>query len=214
MKKHFQIAKEEFSLYGNEGTQLQNLLALLIGQSAEPAITGQLAALGINGITQLSKEELMEYPGIGEMSATRINAALALASLAIKRANDTRYIIRSPEDAAKYLDELKHLQQEHFVAVYLNTKNQVISKKTIFIGSLNSCIVHPREIFKEAYRLSSASVIVAHNHPSGNRNPSREDIEMTKRLAETGRVLGIELIDHIIIGDGSFTSLKESGYIN
>ncbi len=97
--------------------------------------------------------------------------------------------------------------------MYLNTKNQVVYKQTVFIGSLNASIVHPREVYKEAFRYSAASIVCLHNHPSGDASPSREDIEVTKRLVECGRVLGIEVLDHVIIGDQQFISLKEKGYV-
>ena len=127
---------------------------------------------------------------------------------------DDRYVIRSPEDAAAYLmTEMTALTQEHFVVLYLNVKNEVLHKKTVFIGSLNSSIVHPREVYKEAVKYSAASIICLHNHPSGRPDPSPEDIEVTKRLAEAGSVMGVELFDHVIIGDHRFISLKEKGYM-
>lgn len=95
----------------------------------------------------------------------------------------------------------------------MNVKNQVLHRQTIFIGSLNASIVHPREIFREAVKRSAASIICAHNHPSGNPSPSPEDIEVTKRLQEAGKIMGIELLDHVIIGDHQFISLKEKGYM-
>jgi len=95
----------------------------------------------------------------------------------------------------------------------MNVKNQVLHKQTIFIGSLNASIVHPREIFREAVKRSAASIICAHNHPSGNPSPSPEDIEVTKRIQEAGQIMGIELLDHVIIGDHQFISLKEKGYM-
>lgn len=125
-----------------------------------------------------------------------------------------KYAIRSPEDGANYvMEEMRTLLQEHFVCLYLNTKNQVLHKQTIFIGSLNSSIVHPREVFKEAFRRSAASIICVHNHPSGDPTPSREDIDVTKRLQECGLIIGIELLDHLIIGDRKYISLKEKGYM-
>ncbi len=100
-----------------------------------------------------------------------------------------------------------------FTCLYLNTKNQVLHKHTVFIGSLNSSIVHPREIFKEAFKRSAASFICVHNHPSGDPTPSREDIEVTQRLFECGKLIGIQLLDHLVIGDQKFVSLKEKGYL-
>lgn len=108
---------------------------------------------------------------------------------------------------------MKHLTQEHFIVLFLDTKNYIIGQKTIFIGSLNKAIVHPREVFKEAIKRSSASVICAHNHPSGDATPSQQDIQLTHRLYEAGELIGIRLLDHLIIGDNQFTSLKEKGYL-
>jgi len=99
------------------------------------------------------------------------------------------------------------------VCLFLNTKNHVIGKQTIFVGSLDASIVHPREVFKEAIRRSSASVICLHNHPSGDPTPSREDIAITHTLREAGELVGISLLDHVIIGDGKYISLKEQGYL-
>jgi len=100
-----------------------------------------------------------------------------------------------------------------YICLYLNTKNQVLQKRTVFIGSLNASIVHPREVFKEALKRSAASIICMHNHPSGDPTPSREDIEVTKRLAECGKLIGIDVLDHIIIGEQKYVSLKEKGYL-
>ncbi|HLR64466.1 MAG TPA: DNA repair protein RadC, partial [Pseudogracilibacillus sp.] len=122
--------------------------------------------------------------------------------------------IKSPSDGADYvMEEMRHLNQEHLVAMFLNTKNQIIHRQTIFIGSLNSSIVHPREIFREAVKRSAAAVICAHNHPSGDPTPSKEDIQVTRRLVEAGKIVGIELLDHLIIGSHSYVSLKEKGYM-
>jgi DNA repair protein RadC len=111
------------------------------------------------------------------------------------------------------MEEMRFLEKEHFKVILLNIKNHVISVEDISIGSLNSSIVHPREVFKPAIKRSSASIILAHNHPSGDPTPSREDIDITRRLCEAGKILGIEVIDHVIIGNGSFVSLKEKGVI-
>jgi len=106
------------------------------------------------------------------------------------------------------------LKKEHLTALYLDTKNNIIKEEVISIGSLNANIVHPREVFKSALMESSASVILTHNHPSGDPAPSREDIAVTEKLVEGGKILGISVLDHVIIGDGRYISLKEEGYIN
>jgi DNA repair protein RadC len=122
--------------------------------------------------------------------------------------------IRSPEDGYKVLKSfLEDKDREHFIVVSLDTKNQPVSINVCHIGSLNASIVHPREVMKSAILSNASSIIVGHNHPSGKTEPSREDIDVTKRLVEAGKIIGIEVIDHIIVGDDNFTSLKEKGYI-
>lgn len=214
MKKHYAIAKEEMSFYGNDCTSLQNILAVLIGPKAEPTLTGKLAALGTKHLSTMSIEELKKFPGIGETSASRIVSAFGLVTLAKKHCTKEFYIIRSPKDATDLFSDLQNLDQEHFDVAYLNTKNQVIYRKNIFKGSLNSAIVHPREVMREAVRVSAASIVVSHNHPSNDPTASREDIEVTRRLSEAGKIVGVELLDHVIIGGpGRYVSLKEKGYI-
>lgn len=126
-------------------------------------------------------------------------------------------VIRSPQDGRDIINrvlDMENLPNEHFVMMTLSTKNHVIGVHTIFIGSLNASIVHPREVFQRALLNNAASIIVAHNHPSGDPTPSKEDIEVTKRLGEAGKIMGIEVLDHLIIGDyGKYVSLKEKGYL-
>lgn len=208
----------------NKGAQSlsnQELLAIILrtGTINESVLQVSQRVLqyfeGLRLLKNASIEELMQIKGIGKAKAIQILASLELGQRIVQLHPDEKYTIRSPEDGANYvMEELRFLQQEHFVTVYLNTKNQVLHKQTVFIGSLNASIVHPREVYKEAIRRSAASVICFHNHPSGDPSPSREDIEVTKRLAESGKLLGIELLDHIIIGDKQYVSLKERGYIH
>ena len=138
----------------------------------------------------------------------------ALFELSNRIVNETRKIVKigSPEDLANlFMEDMRHLKHEEFRVVFLDTKNQIIKWKTIFVGTLASCIVHPREIFKEALLESAASIALCHNHPSGISEPSREDLELTRRLAEVGKLMGISVIDSIVIGNNKFTSLKERG---
>lgn len=121
--------------------------------------------------------------------------------------------VRSPQDSYElFRDYLGDVDREHFVVACLDTKNQPTNISTVHIGSLNASIVHPREIMKTAILSNAASIICCHPHPSGDPTPSPEDIDVTERLAEVGKIVGIELLDHIIIGDGKFISLKEKGY--
>lgn len=168
----------------------------------------------IQDLKDATIEEYTKVKGVGQAKATVLLAATELGKRLYQQHTEDRFTIRSPEDAAAYLmTDMTSLKQEHFVVLFMNVKNEVLHKQTIFIGSLNSAIVHPREIFREAVKRSAASIICAHNHPSGNPTPSPEDIEVTKRLTEAGALMGIEVLDHVIIGDHQFISLKEKGYM-
>jgi DNA repair protein RadC len=166
----------------------------------------------IQELLDVTEEELLAIKGIGKVKAQQIIAALKLARLNPSAAEE-RFAIRSPEDAFNYLKDMQYLHREEFVCLGLNTKNEILFRQTIFKGSLNASIVHPRETFLPLIKRCCASAIVAHNHPSGQPTPSREDIEVTKRLVEVGKVVGIEVLDHLIIGAEKYVSLKEKGYL-
>jgi DNA repair protein RadC len=148
-----------------------------------------------------------------KQSAKRVN----IVSLKLVKESSLLYknrCVRSPEDGYQLLKQfLGEVDREYFVVVCLDTKNQPTAINISHIGSLNASIVHPRECYKSAILSNSASILVGHNHPSGKSEPSREDVEVTKRLAESGKILGIDLLDHIVLGDGEYVSLKEKGYI-
>lgn len=212
--------RERLLVDGPKSLSNHELLAILLRTGTKEESVLQLANRLLNhfeGLRMLKDatiEELTMMKGIGKTKAIQIMAAVELGRRIGNLRYDERYVIRSPEDGAKFvMEDMRFLTQEHFVCLYLNTKNQVLHKQTIFIGSLNASIVHPREVFKEAFRRSAASIICIHNHPSGDPAPSKEDIEVTKRLSECGKIIGIDLLDHLIIGDGKFVSLKEKGYV-
>lgn len=164
-------------------------------------------------LLDVTEQELMQIKGIGPRRAKQIISALKLANMLNVPPSEGQ-VIRSPEDAAKLvMPELRYLKREHFVCLFLDTKNKVIRKETISIGSLNASIVHPRELFRQAIKNASASVIAAHNHPSGDASPSPEDVQISKRLMEAGEILGVSFLDHIIIGGNSYVSLKEQGLL-
>ena len=119
--------------------------------------------------------------------------------------------ISCPADCIPFLLDIREEKREHFVALYLNARNQIIQKSTISIGSLSSSIVHPRELFKEAIQYSAASIILGHNHPSSDTSPSQDDIELTRRVVKAGDILGIDVLDHVIISKEDFLSIKERG---
>nr|WP_312098098.1 DNA repair protein RadC [Niallia sp.] len=212
--------RERFIKQGPESLANHELIALLIqtGSKNESVLTLANKILihfdGLRLLKDASLDELKAIKGIGTAKAIQLMAAIELGRRVSNLEFTDRYCIRSPEDAAKYMmNEMRFLSQEHFICLYLNTKNQVMHKQVVFIGSLNASIVHPREVYKEAFRRSAASIICLHNHPSGDPSPSREDIEVTKRLVECGKIIGIDLLDHIIIGENKFISLKEKGYV-
>lgn len=212
--------RERFIQSGPESLSNHELIALMLRTGTKEESVLQLSNRllthfeGLRLLRDASLEEITSIKGIGQAKAIQVLAAVEIGRRIANLAYDDRYVIRSPEDGAKLLmHDMRFLSQEHFVCLYLNTKNQVLHKQTIFIGSLNASIVHPREVYKEAFRRSAASIICAHNHPSGSPDPSREDIEVTKRLAEVGKIIGIELIDHLIIGENKYVSLKEKGYL-
>lgn len=196
------------------------LLAIILRTGTATASAVQLAAavLGRFGslrmLVQASVEELSSLPGIGPAKAAQIKAALEAGRRVAISSEAARPAIKSPEDVAGLLmEEMRHLDREHFCALLLNTRHQVIARDTISIGTLNSSTVHPRELFRNAIKRGAAAVILVHNHPSGDPSPSREDLDVTGRLQEAGRIIGIDVLDHVIIGDNRFVSLKAQGQI-
>ncbi len=162
----------------------------------------------------LAVEELMEIRGIGPAKAVQVKAALELGRRMVVASRGYNVDITSPEDVFNYMmEEMRYLEQEEFRIILLNIKNKVLGVETIFRGGLNSSIVHPREIFRLALRRSAASLILLHNHPSGDPTPSAEDISITRRLVEAGEVMGVNILDHIIMGEGRFLSFREKGLI-
>ena len=212
--------RERLLLEGASSLSNTELLAILLrtGSKEESVLTLANRILhhfdGLRMLKDATIEEMTSIHGVGVAKASQLIAAFELGRRMVRLEYQNRYSIRNPEDCARYMmEEMRFLQQEHFVCLYLNTKNQVMHRQTVFIGSLNASIVHPREVFKEAFRRAAASIICLHNHPSGDPSPSREDIEVTKRLVECGKIIGIEILDHIIIGDHKFVSLKDKGHI-
>ncbi|TFE01162.1 JAB domain-containing protein [Jeotgalibacillus salarius] len=212
--------RERFINQGAQSLSNQELIAILLrtGSKEESVINLANKLLqefnGLRTLKEASFDELISIKGIGHAKAVQVLAAVEVGRRIANITFEDRFTIRSPEDGATFLmNEMRFLTQEHFVALYLNTKNQIIHQQTIFIGSLNSSIVHPREVFKEAFKRSAASIICAHNHPSGDPTPSKEDIDVTRRLVECGKMIGIEVLDHLIIGEKKYVSLKEKGYM-
>ncbi|MBX6352883.1 MAG: DNA repair protein RadC [Thermoflavifilum sp.] len=168
---------------------------------------------GLPGLLDAPVEELTSIAGIGTAKALQLAAAVELGRRIVRKPAGERWPIRSAEDAAEYvMDRLRYLKKEHFLTLHLDTKHCVIGEEVVSVGSLDSSIVHPREIFKLAVRRSASAILCVHNHPSGDPTPSPEDLMVTRRLCEAGRILGIDVLDHIVVGDGRFVSLKAMGY--
>lgn len=212
---------EKLLKFGVEGLTNAELIAILLrsGTKGENIISLSTRLLsevnGLDGLLNISLKELTSIRGIKEVKGCQIIAMIEI----FKRFNtlkSSRKMIKvsSPKDIATLLiNEMSELNQEVLKAIFLNTKNIIIGSKDIFKGTLNSSIVHPREIFKEALNHGAASIIIAHNHPSGDPNPSKEDMNITIRLKECGNIMGIKVIDHIVIGYNKYISLKEKGII-
>ncbi|MCY9663768.1 DNA repair protein RadC [Paenibacillus alginolyticus] len=212
--------RERMLQYGAGALSHAELLAILLrtGTVSESALrlAGRILSEsgGLRSLVDMSKDQLTQIKGIGDAKALQIQAGIELGRRLAKSTFAERVTIRSPKDIADLVSEdLRYLQKEHFVCLFLNTKNHLLAQETLSMGSLNASIVHPREVFRAAIKRSSASIICVHNHPSGDPTPSPEDIQLTHRLVEAGTIIGIEVLDHVIIGDQRFISLKEQGFM-
>ena len=208
--------RERLFRHGIEALSSQEILALVLGKGIkdEPVMAAThrlLSTFGsLRGIADASLEELMQIPGIGPAKAAQLKAAFELGSRADAHAEPRKKrSVSSPSDAvAQIRGKLKHKKKEHFWVLLLDTRNNVIKMSEISVGSLNASIVHPREVFKEAISATAASIILLHNHPSGDLQPSEEDIKITKSLVKAGELMGIEVLDHIIVSSTDYISMK------
>ena len=206
---------------GVESLSNGELIALLINSGTREKSAVDLAEevlakdeSGIGYLRESSPEELMTVKGIGGSKAARIMAAVELGKRIASRPVQKGMKIEDDEDVAElFMEDMRRLKKEMFKTVLLDSKGGVISVETVSVGELNSTIVHPREVFNQAVMKSAAAVVLVHNHPSGDPMPSGEDVATTERLRECGRLLGIRVVDHLIIGDGRYMSLRAMGKI-
>lgn len=212
--------RERLLRHGVEVLATHEVLVLVLGQgirgeSVMVMAQRLLSEFGnIKNIASASVEELSRINGIGPAKAAQIKAAFELGKRLEGALDNPATMVKFPEDAVKSVkNRLRGKKKEHFLAISLNTRNHVINVHTVSIGSLDSSIVHPREVFKEVISSSAASVIFIHNHPSGDTTPSKDDVQLTKRLVEAGEILGIEVLDHIIVSDGAYLSMKASNLL-
>ncbi|MEG2983554.1 MAG: DNA repair protein RadC [Peptostreptococcaceae bacterium] len=209
--------REKMLTNGEKSLSNAELLAIILRTGTKKQSVLELANYilnkdiqGIRWLNDITIQELCEIDGIGLSKASQIKAALELG-IRISSAKPTRYKVTNPWDIYKfYIEGLRYLNKEIFKIILLNTKNEIICDVDISVGTLNMSVVHPREVFREAIKRSSNKIILMHNHPSGNIDPSNEDKKVTSRLIKCGELIGIEVIDHIIIGDGLYYSFKEN----
>ena len=207
---------------GVEYLSNEDLLAILLKTGTKENSVKVLASNilkqldNISNLKDINLERLIKIKGIGKAKACELLAAIELGKRLNKKIDNLNQIkIYSSNSIYEYYqDKLKDKLQEHFYCVYLDTKNHIIKDKLLFIGTINESLIHPREIFKEAYLLSASSIICVHNHPSGNVTPSNNDIVMTKQLIEVGKILGIKVLDHIIIGKNNYYSFNDNSLVN
>ena len=209
--------REKLVHYGAETLSNTELLAILIGSGTKEVsaimLANRILALEEEGISYLANclpEELSDIPGMGVAKSCQIIAGIELGKRIATKPKRKRINVKSPNEVASlFIEEMRYLKKEYFKVLLLNTKNEIIMIENISIGNLNSSVVHPREVFCTAIKKSACSMIAVHNHPSGNPMPSQTDIDITRRLVEAGELLGIKVLDHLIIGDGIYVSLKE-----
>ncbi len=204
--------REKLAKYGAPRLSNAELLAILLGTGTKGVNVVELSSRILkkfsgSALAEANFAELRETAGLGPARACEIIACFELGRRLMKGKKAALHL--TPADVCEQLKDIRDLKKEHFVVFFLDSRSQEIRRETISIGTLNASLVHPREVFEQAIKLSAAQIIVAHNHPSGDPEPSAEDREITKRLAEAGKILGIELVDHILVAGKSFRSMRE-----
>ena len=213
--------REKLLRDGPEGLSTVEVLAVILGTGTRSKSVMDLAsevlamdARGLRYLAECSPEELKKVSGMGEAKVCMLMAALDLGKRLSCLPAEERVRIKCPDDIANlFLERLRYEKKEHFKCLLINSRGEILEEHEVSIGDLNSSASHPREVFSPAVRRSAGSVAFVHNHPSGDPSPSDADIDSTRRLVEAGNLLGIPVIDHIIIGDGTYISMKGLGYI-
>lgn len=206
--------REKLIAKGAENLKDSELLAILLrtgkaGKNVIEVASQILTKYSKKRLLQMTYQDLVKIGGIDSAKATTLLAAFELARRALEVNDANLPTINNAKDAAAQLSDIRDLKKEHFVVLYLNAKNQLVHKDTISMGTLNANLVHPREVFEPALKNSAAQIVAAHNHPSGDPKPSEDDLEITKRLTEAGKMMGVEMMDHIIVSKNGHFSFKE-----
>lgn len=208
--------REKLLKYGSDKLSTTELLAILLrtgiqGKNVVELSNQILKLFGTQSLQDITIADLKKIKGLGNVKAAEIIAAIALGKRLLVEKIPMKAL--NPEAVFDALKDIRHLKKEHFIAFFLDTKNVEIEREIISIGTLNASLVHPREVFEPAIRVSAASVIIAHNHPSGDVTPSQEDIQITKKLMDAGNLLDIHILDHIIVSSHTYMSFKEKGLL-
>jgi DNA repair protein RadC len=210
--------RERLAQYGPESLSTAELLAIVlrVGARGESAIRLAERLLsefrGLAGLARARVPQLAALPGMGLAKSSQVKASFELGKRLAASTEGPRPVVRGAADAAALvMEELRHREQECLAAVFLDTRNQVICTRVLMVGTLTGSPAHPREIFREALAQGCASLIVCHNHPSGDPTPSKDDIALTARLVEAGELMGVPVLDHIVVGGGRYVSLREAG---
>ena len=207
--------REKLIAKGPDNLKDEELLAILLGTGVEGKNVIEVARQILRKyskkrLLKMKYEDLSKIKGVGPAKACTILAAAELVKRALEIGEETLPLIHSTKDVIAQAVYMRDKTREHLMALFLNARNEMIYKKPMFIGTLNANLVHPREIFQEALKQNAASVILVHNHPSGDPEPSEDDLEITKRIIEAGKIMGIEVLDHIIITKTKVFSFKEN----
>jgi len=208
--------REKLISRGTSALSDAELLAVLLGSGVhgKNVLSVARSLLRSKLFPKANFPALKKQKGIGEARACLLMAALELGRRFFQKEDDEAPVFSSPESVYQYTKELASHRKEHFIALYLNAKNRLLKRETISIGSLFSTQVHPREVFTPALSVSAAGIVLIHNHPSGDPEPSPEDRILTKRLVEVGALMGIDILDHLIIGGKSFVSFQDRHYLS
>jgi DNA repair protein RadC len=212
----FDRPREKMEKYGPGKLSDSELLAILLRTGGKNLNVIELSRkiirkFGREKLSEINFKELKETFGLGPAKASEIMACFELGRRFLN--GKKTELILSPKDVWENLKDIRDNKREHFIVFYLDTRSQKIQREIISVGILNANLIHPREVFESAIRYSAAQIIISHNHPSGETNPSEDDLEVTKRLVEAGRILGIEIIDHVIVCQNSYLSLKCEGLL-
>jgi len=210
--------REKLKKKGAQALHKKELLAIILrtgikGKNVLQVAQDILLKYGDKKLIDVSFKELRNMHGVGPSKAAQVIAAIELGKRLYKEKAEKEVFVNSPEDVLREVEHIKENKKENFVVLYLDARNKLIYKETVSIGTLNANLVHPREVFEPAVRNLAAQIILADNHPSGDPEPSEDDLEITKRLVEAGKILGIELADHVIITTDGFLSFKEEKFL-